>query len=190
MTALSTLMSQCVSEPVRCWHTPTRPYATARSASANSRASRAIVASSTPAIGAARASGQSAASASIVAIPSAWSSRWPSRVRPSANSTCSIPSSRYGSPPGAIATCSEACAAVSVRRGSTTTTVPPRATIARSRWRAPGAVMSEPFDTDGFAPSTSMWSVRSMSGIGNSARFPNISADVRCCGSWSADVAE
>jgi hypothetical protein len=60
------------------------------------------------------------------------------------------------SPPGAIATCSEACVAVSVRRGSTTTTLPPRATIARSRWRARGAVMSEPFDTDGFAPSTSM----------------------------------
>ena len=94
VTALSTLMSQCVSEPVRCWQTPTRPYATARSASANSRASRSIVAASTPAIGAARATGQSAASASIVAIPSAWPSRWPSRVRPSANSTCSIPSSR------------------------------------------------------------------------------------------------
>jgi hypothetical protein len=43
-----------------------------------------------------------------------------------------------------------------VRRGSTTTTVPPRAMIARSRWRAPGAVISEPFDTDGFAPSTRM----------------------------------
>ena len=40
VTALSTLMSQCVSEPVRWWHTPTRPYATARSASANPRASR------------------------------------------------------------------------------------------------------------------------------------------------------
>jgi hypothetical protein len=25
VTALSTLISQCVSEPVRCWHTPTRP---------------------------------------------------------------------------------------------------------------------------------------------------------------------
>jgi hypothetical protein len=43
-----------------------------------------------------------------------------------------------------------------VRRGSTTTTVPPRSTIARSRCRAPGAVMSEPFDTAGFAPNTSM----------------------------------
>ena len=49
VTALSTLISQWVSDPVGCWHTPTRPYATARSASANSRASRAIVSPSTPA---------------------------------------------------------------------------------------------------------------------------------------------
>ena len=50
--------------------------------------------------------------------------------------------------------------------------------------------MIEPFDTAGLAPSISMCAVRSMSGIGNSARSPNISIELRCWGSWSVEVAD
>ena len=50
--------------------------------------------------------------------------------------------------------------------------------------------MIDPFDTAGFAPKMSMCCVRSTSGIGNSARLPNISAELRCWGSWSVEVAD
>ena len=54
----------------------------------------------------------------------------------------------------------------------------------------PGAVMMLPFDTTGFAPSTSRKSVRSTSGIGISSWWPNISSAASICGSWSTEVAE
>lgn len=146
-----------------------------------------MAAASTPACAAARSGGQSAATAATASNPVLWAGAVASS---SAKRTCSIPSSRKASPPGRTATCREASRAVSVRRGSTTTTVPPRAITSRRRCRAPGALISDPLETDGLAPRTSMKSVRSRSGIGNIARFPNISADVRCWGSWSVDVAE
>ena len=54
----------------------------------------------------------------------------------------------------------------------------------------PGAVRMLPFDTSGFAPSTSRKAVRSTSGIGSSSWWPNISSDASICGSWSTEVAE
>jgi hypothetical protein len=54
--------------------------------------------------------------------------------------------------PGRIETCSDASPAVSLRRGSTTTTAPPRSRIARILPRASGAVMRLPFETAGLAP--------------------------------------
>ena len=72
--------------------------------------------------------------------------------------------------------CSSAASAVRERRGSTTTTFPPRARSARSRPRTSGAVISEPLEASGFAPSTSRCIVRSRSGTGTDSGAPNISA--------------
>ena len=54
--------------------------------------------------------------------------------------------SRWASVPGRIGTHSSAWSAVSVRRGSTTTTFPPRAWMASSRPGKSGAVQRLPFD--------------------------------------------
>ena len=68
--------------------------------------------------------------------------------------------------PGRIGWCSSATSAVRLRRGSTTTSFPPRARSAFNRPRMSGAVISEPFEASGFAPSISRCIVRSTSGIG------------------------
>ncbi len=84
---------------------------------------------------------------------------------PSAKITSSIESSIQASPSGSIATCSNA-RAVSERRGSTTTTRPPRAVIAWSWSLTRGALSTLPWETSGLAPTTSRKSVRARSGIG------------------------
>jgi hypothetical protein len=76
-------------------------------------------------------------------------------------------SSSSASVSGRTGRCSNA-AAVSVRRGSATTTRPPRATIASSASRIRGVVTSDPWLTSGLAPIISSRLVRSMSGIGTS----------------------
>ena len=53
-----------------------------------------------------------------------------------------------------------------------------------------GAVNRLPFDASGLAPSISMWSVRSMSGIGTPSIVPNISPAETCLGIWSTVLAE
>jgi hypothetical protein len=85
--------------------------------------------------------------------------------------------------------CSSACSAVRLRRGSITTTLPPRSRIRRRRPRASGAVMRLPFDASGLAPSISRWSVRSRSGIGTDSPAPNISPALTCFGIWSTVLA-
>jgi hypothetical protein len=82
-----------------------------------------------------------------------------------------------------------ALTAVSLRRGSTTTTVPPRAWIASSRPGKSGAVHSDPFDAYGLAPSISRKSVWSRSGTGT-ATDPNIIAADISFGRWSTVDAE
>ena len=86
--------------------------------------------------------------------------------------------------------CSEASLAVRLRRGSTTTTLPPRSRIARIRPRMSGAVSSEPFETSGLAPRISRWSVRSTSGTATLSPPPNISPEETCFGIWSTVDAE
>jgi hypothetical protein len=49
--------------------------------------------------------------------------------------------------------CSSATSAVSVRRGSSTTSLPPRARSRRRRPPMSGAVIALPFETSGLAPS-------------------------------------
>jgi len=92
--------------------------------------------------------------------------------------------------PGRMNRCWSASFAVRVRRGSTTTIRPPRARIARRRPRTSGAVMSEPLDASGLAPSTSRKSVRSRSGIGTLVAVPNIRPQAICLGYWSTVEAE
>ena len=97
---------------------------------------------------------------------------------------------RNASPPGRMGRWRSARAAVSVRRGSTSTIRPPRARMALSLFSTPGAVMRLPFETSGFAPRISRKSVRSMSGIGRRSWWPNMSSAASICGSWSTEVAE
>ena len=84
------------------------------------------------------------------------------------------PNSRCASPPGRMKWCSSAASAVRVRRGSITTTLPPRSRMARRRPRMSGAVSRLPLETSGLAPRISRWSVRSTSGTGIDSGAPNI----------------
>ena len=86
--------------------------------------------------------------------------------------------------------CSSASSAVRLRRGSITTSLPPRALSFFSRPRMSGAVIRLPFEASGLAPSISRWSVRSTSGTGTVVPVPNISAAAICLGNWSTVLAE
>ena len=98
----------------------------------------------------------------------------PTSSRPSSTIVHAIAASSSASVPGRMKWCSDASSAVRVRRGSTTTTLPPRSRIARSRPRMFGAVRRLPFETSGLAPSSSRWSQRSTSGIGTDSIVPNM----------------
>ena len=89
-----------------------------------------------------------------------------------------------------MGTCAVASSAVLVRRGSTTTTEPPRSMTARRRPGQSGAVAKLPFDAKGLAPRIRRWSVRSMSGTGLVSTFPKISPDEISFGRWSTVEAE
>ena len=107
--------------------------------------------------------------------------RWSASARGSASSssksTWTSANSSSASVPGRMKRCSSASRAVRVRRGSTTTTFPPRARIARSRPRMSGAVSRLPLEASGLAPRMSRWSVRSTSGTATVIPVPNMSAD-------------
>ena len=97
--------------------------------------------------------------------------------------------SRNGSPPGFMGRCSWASFAVSLVRGSTTTSLAPRCLRARNRPGQSGAVASEPFDTSGSAPSINRKWVRSMSGTGMVPGLPNMRPLDTCLGIWSTVLA-
>ena len=126
---------------------PIRPYTAAVGAAAISWASRRIVAASTPVAPATR----SGVNGSIAAANSSRPARCspmcvPGSARPSATITLAIAASSSASEPGRIDTHSSASSAVFERRGSTTTTLPPRARIASIRPGKSGAVHMLPFD--------------------------------------------
>jgi hypothetical protein len=77
-----------------------------------------------------------------------------------------------------------------VRRGSITTSRPPRARIALALPRKSGTVHRLPLLTIGLAPITSSQSQRSMSGTGTLSQWPNISPLDSCLGIWSSVEAE
>ncbi len=77
----------------------------------------------------------------------------PGSAIPSPTITLAIAASNNASEPGRIDTHSSDSSAVFERRGSITTTLPPRALIASIRPGKSGAVHMLPFDAYGFAPS-------------------------------------
>jgi hypothetical protein len=91
--------------------------------------------------------------------------------RPSSRIVFSMPASSQGSPSGRSG-CHSNCAAVSERRGSTTTTRPPRAVIAAICSLTRPAVSMLPWVTTGLAPSTSRKSVWAKSGNGVTRLWP------------------
>src|SRR5689334_8931802 len=99
-----------------------------------------------PVTGAAASGVNGSASRRTSSTPDANSASRPGAVSPSANSVWTIANSRWASVPGTIAWCSSARRAVSVRRGSTTTSLPPRAFRARRRPGRSGAVNRLPVD--------------------------------------------
>ncbi len=109
----------------------------------------------------------------------------PGVARSSAKSVWTIAKSSSGSDPGRMKWCSSACSAVRERRGSTTTTFPPRSRIPRMRPRASGEVISDPLEASGLAPSTSRCMVRSRSGTGMESAPPNMYPHETCLGIWS-----
>ena len=114
-----------------------------------------MVSAGTPVTGATRSGVTSATAAVTASIPSTKSAARPGRARPSELITWSIAASSHTSVPGTTGTCSSATSAVSVRRGSITTTRPPRARSAARRPFMSGAVMIEPLLTTGLPPTTS-----------------------------------
>jgi hypothetical protein len=114
----------------------------------------------------------------------------PGSIRSSSHSTWTSAKSSSASVPGRMKWCSSASWAVRVRRGSTTTSLPPRARRERSRPRMSGAVMRLPLDASGLAPRMSRCWVRSTSGTGTVVPVPNMSALASCLGTWSTLEAE
>ena len=100
-----------------------------------------------------------------------------------------MPASSSASVAGRMATWRSAISAVSLRRGSTTTSFPPRSRSRRARPRKSGTVKRLPFETIGLAPSISRYWQRSMSGTGTVSGVPNISAHATCFGYWSTVLA-
>ena len=81
--------------------------------------------------------------------------------------------------------CSSASSAVRVRRGSTTTTLPPRSRMPRSRPRMSGAVSRLPFETSGLAPEHQQVVAAVDVGHRDGEHVPNISPAETCLGIWS-----
>ena len=187
---LSTSTSHDASVPNSCVVVPIRPYTAAASAAASSRAIRRIVAASIPQTGAAASGVNGRARSRTASIPAVCSASRPGAARSSSNRTCTSANSRCASVPGRIGWCSSAASAVRLRRGSTTTSLPPRARSAFNRPRMSGAVISEPLDASGLAPSISRCRVRSTSGIGTDSAPPNIRAEEISLGRWSTVLAE
>ena len=149
-----------------------------------------MTSASTPHTGATASGEKSAASSPTASTPATCGSRRPTDTSPSSKSTPTMANSSSASVPGMTATCSSASSAVRERRGSTTTTRPPRDRMPCSRPRASGAVISEPFEAAGLAPRISSHEQRSRSGTATVVGEPNRYAEASCLGYWSTVLAE
>ena len=162
---LRQLIAHWLTEPKPVVETP-EPAVRRRAVgvSHSSRASRSIVAAGTPLTCSASAGVKSSTSAAQPLEP-VDVRRWPApgpRRGACAASRAARPRRRRV----ARRRARSAIAAVSVRRGSSTTIRPPRCLIALARFGKSGVVISEPLEAIGLAPSTRRYDVRSRSGIG------------------------
>ena len=167
-----------------------RAYTAPRWAAASSRAMRRISPASIPQAPATASGAKSRTSVRTSSRPFRCSVSAPGASSPSSTIVHAIAASTSASVPGWMKWCSSASSAVRVRRGSTTTTLPPRSRIPRNRPRMSGAVSRLPFDTSGFAPSISRCSQRSTSGTGTDSIVPNMWPADTCFGIWSTVEAE
>ena len=92
--------------------------------------------------------------------------------------------------PGTIGSHSSARSAVPVRRGSITTTRPPRSRMPAISPMTSGHASSEPCEAWGLAPMTTSRSVRPMSGTGIFHMPPYIRWELTFLGHWSTVPAE
>ncbi len=104
---------------------------------------------------------------------------------PSLSRVCATAARKAASPDGRMAICSLARSAVSVRRGSNTTTRPPRSRSFCIRPIKPGATIMLPLDSAGLAPITHNNWLRSMSGMLSENSSPNKRPDTTWRGFWS-----
>ena len=185
VSTLSTSTSQLASVPNSWVQVPIRAYTAARGAPASSRAMTLICSASIPQAPATRSAVNSLRSAGSSSRPLTCSASGPGSARSSSKSVQASAASSRASVPGRMKWCSSASSAVRVRRGSITTTLPPRSRMPRSLPRMSGAVSRLPLDTSGFAPRISRWSVRSTSGTGTDRMVPNIRPAETCLGIWS-----
>ena len=143
---LSTSTSQLATVPNSAVVVPMRPYTAARGAATSSRASRRIVAASTPVTSATSSGPKEASAGPSRSTPSTYGATSPRSTSSSSSITRTIAARRNGSLPGRTAIHSSASSAVRLRRGSTTTSLPPRARSASIRPGQSGAVARLPFD--------------------------------------------
>lgn len=113
----------------------------------------------------------------------------PGLIRSSANSVCTTANNSAASVPGTIGSHSSARAAVCVRTGSITITLPRRRIPSISPITF-GAANSDPCDAAGLAPMMTSRSVRSISGTGKFHHRPYIRCDDRFLGHWSTVPGE
>lgn len=126
---------------------PIRPYTTAVGAAARSRATPRVVAAEIPVARSTTSGENSEATRRTSSRPETSGCRRSSiDTSPSANNVCTIAMRKSASLPGRIGNHESASSAVRLRRGSTTTNLPPRARMASSRPGKSGAVHRLPFE--------------------------------------------
>jgi hypothetical protein len=125
---------------------PMRPYTQADPAAARSRVRARMSAAARPVTSATASGVNGSASASTSSSPASHSPATPVSTSPSSASTLTSAMSRNGSAPGRMARWRLATSAVRDRRGSTTTSVPPRSSRASMRPGQSGAVARLPLE--------------------------------------------
>ncbi len=149
--------------------TPIRPWTAAEGAAARSRARRRTSSALTPLTRSASSGVNGSTAARTASRPSTQAG---GVARSATRSSRTIARRTAASEPGRTKRCSSAIFAVSVRRGSRTTSRPPREASSRRRCGKSGTVHSEPFDAIGLWPTRTRRSVRSMSGTGRRNWWP------------------
>ena len=148
----TTSTNQEASVPNSWLQVPMRPYSAALGAAAYSCVMRRMVSAGIRQAASTYSGVNSAAAARTASTLSSRSAMSPSSTRSSANNTLTMASRKAASVPGRIGIHSSARAAVPVRRGSMTTTLPPRARMPSSSPRMSAHASKLPCDAWGLPP--------------------------------------